>query len=105
MASDSEFINFHHAHRHVSAARHLPPRAEPYDLPRPIILDSDLRCSTTCKLLINYRAGNGRRPWVVCNDVFSEEKQQRKKKLEEAGARVLHVSGTRSHYQRKSTRN
>ncbi|KIJ54316.1 hypothetical protein M422DRAFT_64394 [Sphaerobolus stellatus SS14] len=74
-------------------ARHLPSRVE-YTLPTPIILDSDLRFSTSCKLLNNCKAGNGRQPWVVCSDAFSEEKRQRKKQLEEAGARVLEVPRT-----------
>ncbi|KAK0499741.1 hypothetical protein EDD18DRAFT_861597 [Armillaria luteobubalina] len=53
-------------------ARHLPSRSPfvgqqyAYNLPRPVILDPQLRLPTTCKLLDNYQRGNGRRPWVLC---------------------------------------
>ncbi|KAF9567755.1 hypothetical protein CPC08DRAFT_617427, partial [Agrocybe pediades] len=47
--------------------RYLPhPPETPYNLPRPIILDTDLRLSPTCKLLQNYQNGKARRPWVIC---------------------------------------
>ncbi|KAF8518605.1 dihydrofolate reductase-like domain-containing protein [Gautieria morchelliformis] len=71
--------------------RHLPAQDEPYPLPRPIVLDTDLRLSTSCKLLKNYQQRLGRRPWVVCNDVFSPEKSLRKQALEEAGAKIIQV--------------
>ncbi|KAL4258169.1 2,5-diamino-6-ribosylamino-4(3H)-pyrimidinone 5'-phosphate reductase [Pleurotus pulmonarius] len=56
------------------SARHLPPRepdasnghGNPYHLPRPIILDTNLRLKTDCKLVQNYKNGSGRRPWVIC---------------------------------------
>ncbi|KAF4606321.1 2,5-diamino-6-(ribosylamino)-4(3H)-pyrimidinone 5'-phosphate reductase [Pleurotus pulmonarius] len=56
------------------SARHLPPRepdasnghGNPYHLPRPIILDTNLRLKTDCKLVQNYKNGTGRRPWVIC---------------------------------------
>ncbi|KAF4604823.1 2,5-diamino-6-(ribosylamino)-4(3H)-pyrimidinone 5'-phosphate reductase [Pleurotus pulmonarius] len=38
----------------------------PYHLPRPIILDTNLRLKTDCKLVQNYKNGTGRRPWVIC---------------------------------------
>ena len=66
-------------------------RNEPYPQPQPIILDSDLRISTTCKLLTNCQQSKGRRPCVVCSDVFTPEKRQRKTVLEYAGARVMEI--------------
>ncbi|KAE9393156.1 hypothetical protein BT96DRAFT_999695 [Gymnopus androsaceus JB14] len=53
--------------------RHLPAREpnptnghhNPYNLPRPIILDSYLRLPLHCKLLKNYVEGRGRRPWAT----------------------------------------
>ncbi|KAF7303231.1 Methionine aminopeptidase 2 [Mycena kentingensis (nom. inval.)] len=45
--------------------RLLPPSDQPRHLPRPIILDSSLRLPPTCKLLKNYAAGTGRRPWII----------------------------------------
>jgi len=77
---------------HVCIARHLPVKDESYSLPRPIILDTDLRTSTSCKLLANYQQSRGRRPWIVCNDVSTAQKCDRKKALEQAGARVLEVT-------------
>ena len=87
-------------------ARHLPPRtpdttehSNPYHLPRPVILDSQLRLSPECKLLQNYQKGQGRRPWVICADPEStsepivnyREWLARFSSLEGAGARVLKV--------------
>ncbi|KAL0951648.1 hypothetical protein HGRIS_008328 [Hohenbuehelia grisea] len=82
--------------------RHLPPRdpepatdhGKPYHLPRPIVLDSQLRLSPGCKLLKNFRSGNGRRPWVVCAATDAAEhgdRASRRQVLEDAGARVLSV--------------
>jgi 2,5-diamino-6-(ribosylamino)-4(3H)-pyrimidinone 5'-phosphate reductase len=76
---------------HPLPVRHLPTQAEPYPLPRPVVLDTDLRLSTSCKLLKNYQQRLGRRPWVVCGDVFSPEKTLRKQALEEAGAKIIQV--------------
>ncbi|KAL6307679.1 dihydrofolate reductase-like domain-containing protein [Sparassis latifolia] len=84
--------------------RHLPPLPLHYPyryyLPRPMILDSNLRLSPDCKLLKNYREGRGRRPWVICSnsidpsggdrDAFAT-RLARRQALEEAGARVLEV--------------
>jgi hypothetical protein len=75
-----------------SVVRHLAPRDEPYSLPRPIIMDSDLRLAVTCKLLKNYQAGTGRRPWIICSNVLSADKALRQRVLEEAGAKVIAVS-------------
>ncbi|KAK0444470.1 dihydrofolate reductase-like domain-containing protein [Armillaria borealis] len=81
-------------------ARHLPPRSPPfgqeyaYNLPRPVILDPQLRLPTPCKLLDNYRRGKGRRPWVLCahepqaaGDVWTA----RLEALQAAGALVVPV--------------
>lgn len=73
-------------------ARHLPAQEEPYVLPRPIIMDTDLRLTTRCKLLQNFQQNRGRRPWVVCSDVYSPMKSHRKQELETAGARIIEVT-------------
>ncbi|KAJ7751216.1 dihydrofolate reductase-like domain-containing protein [Mycena maculata] len=74
--------------------RHLPPPARdapPHPAPRPIVLDSTLLLSPSCKLLRNFNAGTGRRPWIVgvgppqCD----AEWEKRRTALEGAGARVL----------------
>ncbi|TFK41816.1 dihydrofolate reductase-like domain-containing protein [Crucibulum laeve] len=76
--------------------RYLPPRspAQPrYHLPRPVILDTDLRLPTTCKLLKNYQNGTGRRPWLICFghglqfDIV--EWERRYDALEKAGAKII----------------
>jgi 2,5-diamino-6-(ribosylamino)-4(3H)-pyrimidinone 5'-phosphate reductase len=77
---------------HALVARHLPVQEEPHPLPRPIILDTNLRLSTTCKLLQNYHERRGRRPWVVCSDVHSLTKSHRKQELENAGAKIIEVA-------------
>lgn len=82
-------------------ARHLPPLPEDaayrYHLPRPIILDSNLRLASDCKLLKNHREGRGRRPWVVGSRPESTAETQswaeRKLALEAAGARIVEVPG------------
>ncbi|KAF8899097.1 dihydrofolate reductase-like domain-containing protein [Infundibulicybe gibba] len=88
--------------------RHLPPI--PNDeakneyvtrthLPRPIILDSQLRLSPTCKLLTNFQRGHGRRPWVVGIDpecssksALDQETWDRRSSALET-AEVLHLRG------------
>ena len=68
-------------------------------MPRPIILDTNLRLSTTCKILKNFQAGTGRRPWVFCAPLdgarISKEqiqvRDERKQALQTAGARVFEV--------------
>ncbi|EJF67169.1 dihydrofolate reductase [Dichomitus squalens LYAD-421 SS1] len=84
--------------------RHLPPLptgyAHSYRLPRPVILDTNLRLSPDCKLLKNYRAGRGRRPWVVCapqtpardDSASTEAFARRAATLQAAGARVVEVA-------------
>ncbi|EED79711.1 predicted protein [Postia placenta Mad-698-R] len=72
-----------------------------YHCPRPIILDSQLRLSPDCKLLKNYRAGTGRRPWVVCigyekkTEAQEKESNQKKQALRLAGARVVDETGSK----------
>ncbi|KAF9077804.1 dihydrofolate reductase-like domain-containing protein [Rhodocollybia butyracea] len=82
--------------------RHLPSRDpnlsenghnNPYHLPRPIILDTNLRLSPTCKLLKNYAEGKGRRPWIVCSEPTETEHKvewlNRQTALEKAGAGII----------------
>jgi len=88
--------------------RHLPPLSSnpipnlpplQYHLPRPIILDTYLRFSTDCKLLKNYHAGTGRRPWVVSsppeNDAELGEWKTKRASVEKAGARVIEVPSSK----------
>jgi hypothetical protein len=79
-------------------ARHIPPPppgTQPHHLPRPVILDSVLRLSPNCKLLVNYKNGTGRRPWVICasNSASVDDPQWniRLEALEKAGARIVQV--------------
>jgi 2,5-diamino-6-(ribosylamino)-4(3H)-pyrimidinone 5'-phosphate reductase len=72
-------------------ARHLPPDAQAPHLPRPVILDAQLRLDPGCKLLANYARGGARRPWVLCtpsNDAYPAW-QARFSALERAGATIL----------------
>ncbi|KAI9056975.1 bacterial bifunctional deaminase-reductase [Trametes sanguinea] len=82
--------------------RHVPPlpagHPNSYRLPRPIILDTHLRLSPECKLLKNYQAGCGRRPWVLCapqsapwDAARTEAFTQRAAALQSAGARVIEL--------------
>ncbi|PPQ63836.1 hypothetical protein CVT24_009786 [Panaeolus cyanescens] len=79
--------------------RHLPPpdaTAPRHHLPRPIIVDSQLRLNPNCKLLNNFNDGTGRRPYIVTaplppGAIEQHSFLQRKKVLEQAGARVFHV--------------
>src|SRR6266511_1036457 len=95
----------------ISAVRLLPSPPQPnaplpplYNLPRPIILDTNLRLSTTCKILKNFQAGTGRRPWVFCaplNDARISKEQiqvlnERKQVLQTAGARIFEVDSCKS---------
>ncbi|KAH9929677.1 dihydrofolate reductase-like domain-containing protein [Fomitopsis serialis] len=66
-----------------------------YHLPRPIILDTHLRLPIDCKLFNNYKAGVGRRPWVIASASSvdgDESRASRKSSLEAAGARIVEVS-------------
>ncbi len=74
--------------------RHLPappPSSAPHHLPQPIILDTNLRLPTTCKLLQNFQAGTGRPPWIICRAISTPDHAQRKQALEAAGARILDI--------------
>ncbi|TFK77463.1 bacterial bifunctional deaminase-reductase [Pluteus cervinus] len=84
-------------------ARHLPTRSpdpitnghnNSYHLPRPVILDTQLRLSPTCKLVSNYKAGGGRRPWVVCAKEDQQGWRDRRDALHEAGVTILEVDIT-----------
>jgi 2,5-diamino-6-(ribosylamino)-4(3H)-pyrimidinone 5'-phosphate reductase len=71
-------------------SRHIPENERPSHLPRPVILDANLRLKPDCKLLKNYREGKGRRPWVICDANLTSD-DGRKSTLEDAGARVIGV--------------
>jgi len=82
--------------------RHLPPLSDDgtrkYNLPRPIVLDTHLRLRLDCKLLANYKAGTGRRPWIIGAVPLSGQDgtdatawMERRGALENAGARVIEV--------------
>lgn len=85
---------FSHRITHSWLVRRLPPRETPYHLPQPIIMDTSLRFSPTCKLLKNFRQGTGRQPWLICSNAFTDEISRRREVLEAAGARVVPVSLT-----------
>lgn len=88
--------------------RHLPQptTSAPYNLPRPVIIDTHLRLPTSCKLLRNFHSGIGRRPWIVCvNQLDDSEgnrdelihkmtRKERKETLEKAGARIIEISAS-----------
>ncbi|KAF9454161.1 dihydrofolate reductase [Macrolepiota fuliginosa MF-IS2] len=76
--------------------RHLPPRldSQPHSLPRPIILDPRLRLSPECKLLKNFQAKTGRRPWVLSATPTDDDRpdwQQRYDALSQAGASIVQL--------------
>jgi 2,5-diamino-6-(ribosylamino)-4(3H)-pyrimidinone 5'-phosphate reductase len=76
-------------------ARHLPPLqgGNTYPLPQPVILDTNLRFSLSCKLLKNYAAGAGRQPLIVCSSIAEDSsKASRRRALEDAGAKVLVIN-------------
>jgi 2,5-diamino-6-(ribosylamino)-4(3H)-pyrimidinone 5'-phosphate reductase len=84
----------------ILLVRHLPqPISTPYNLPRPVIIDTYLRLPTSCKLLRIFQNGIGRRPWIICvkqagTTDHSEGKTtmaERKKALEDAGARIIEI--------------
>ncbi|KAI0785320.1 dihydrofolate reductase-like domain-containing protein [Irpex lacteus] len=84
--------------------RHLPPvfitegYPHQWNLPRPIILDTQLQLPPTCKLLKNYKAGSGRRPWLFAskpkNPSDVEGWNSRKEALKNAGAKIYTVAAT-----------
>ncbi|GJE89464.1 RibD family protein [Phanerochaete sordida] len=77
--------------------RHVPPLPEghphKYHLPRPVILDADLNLLPECKLLTNYAAGTGRRPWIIAVPPTRNcvDWGLRRHDLEVAGAKVIEV--------------
>ena len=75
-----------------------------WHLPRPIILDAYLRLSPTCKLLKNYNAGSGRKPWIFASRPKDADELKewfvRKEALKSAGARVYAVAATDGTFQR-----
>ncbi|KAI0778724.1 bacterial bifunctional deaminase-reductase [Trametes elegans] len=82
--------------------RHLPPLptgySRGYRLPRPVVLDTHLRLPPDCRLLKNYQAGRGRRPWVICAPqraspgiAETEAFAHRAATLQSAGARVVEL--------------
>jgi 2,5-diamino-6-(ribosylamino)-4(3H)-pyrimidinone 5'-phosphate reductase len=77
----------------IRIARLLPDQGQQLSVPRPIVLDSRLRLSPDCKLLSNYRAQKGRRPYVIAADphIADADWKSRRTALEAAGARVLTV--------------
>lgn len=81
----------------ILLVRHLPqPVSTPYNLPRPVIIDTHLRFPTSGKLFRNFQNGIGRRPWIICVNQLgttdhSEGKSERKKALEDAGARIIEI--------------
>jgi 2,5-diamino-6-(ribosylamino)-4(3H)-pyrimidinone 5'-phosphate reductase len=82
--------------RSMHSVRRLPPSPEhrPYHLPRPIILDTGLRLDVSCRLLQNYQAGSGRRPWIMAaipKATGAEEWFTRRNALETAGAIIIPV--------------
>ncbi|KAG2755392.1 bacterial bifunctional deaminase-reductase [Suillus brevipes Sb2] len=72
-------------------SRHIPEDERPSHLPRPVILDANLRLRPDCKLLKNYRERKGRRPWIICDASLTSNDIGRKSTLEDAGARVIGV--------------
>ncbi|GJJ13220.1 hypothetical protein Clacol_007471 [Clathrus columnatus] len=66
---------------------HLPPQETSYN----IILDTPLWLTPTCKLLQNFKNGIGRQLWVLCSDVFANEKTQQLQELEGAGAKIISI--------------
>lgn len=52
------------------------------------MLDSNLRLPIDCKLLKNYRAGAGRRPWILCLRSTFEREETRVQEMLSAGAAV-----------------
>jgi len=70
-------------------ARLLPNPPNVDRLPRPIVLDTQLRTPANCKLLLNYQNGTGRQPLFVCARTASGV---RAAELERAGAELVIAS-------------
>ncbi|KDQ31211.1 hypothetical protein PLEOSDRAFT_1014657, partial [Pleurotus ostreatus PC15] len=72
----------------------------PYHLPRPIILDTNLRLKTDCKLVQNFKNGLGRRPWVICAAPSSSDDADfasKTKLLTDVGVRVIQIPTETGH--------
>ncbi|KAE8229195.1 hypothetical protein CF326_g5842 [Tilletia indica] len=67
-------------------ARLLPDVPPVERLPRPIVLDTQLRTPPNCKMLLNYQNGTGRQPLLVCARTASGV---RAAELEKAGAELV----------------
>jgi hypothetical protein len=85
-ALDDPEVSCPHCIAHL--ARHLPVETQD-KLPIPVILDCRLRMPVGCKLLTNYKAGRGRQPWIICSILSDSDKMERRRNLEEAGAKIL----------------
>ena len=82
-------------------ARLLPLPTPVSALPRPIILDTDLRTPTDCKLIKNFKKGTGKKPLIISiepggkvREATSEDEQlrsQRLKDLEEHGVETVQI--------------
>jgi 2,5-diamino-6-(ribosylamino)-4(3H)-pyrimidinone 5'-phosphate reductase len=90
-------------HMGTSIARHLPPRQDgsQHSLPQPVILDTSLRLSPTCKLLQNHAKGTGKQPWLLTKELEQSTIDystwlSRREALEKAGARIIVVEGAGS---------
>ncbi|KDQ15744.1 hypothetical protein BOTBODRAFT_108453 [Botryobasidium botryosum FD-172 SS1] len=73
--------------------RHLPPTTTPRRCPRPIVLDSNLRLSTSCKLLRNYAQDTTLpQPIVICRPADHSRDaayQERAEALKRHGAALV----------------
>ncbi|TDL28068.1 bacterial bifunctional deaminase-reductase [Rickenella mellea] len=78
--------------------RLLPPEGN-HIAPQPIILDSTLRFQPSSKLLKNFRAKQGRQPWIVTkyHENPPAEYVERKQTLEAEGAVIIPVEGSGGH--------
>ncbi|KAF8323941.1 bacterial bifunctional deaminase-reductase [Clavulina sp. PMI_390] len=78
--------------------RHLPTRIEPYNQPRPIILDTHIKMPPDCKLVQNFQRGVGIQPWILAghSDPADVSRIQRKAALEALGVKIIEVGTTAS---------
>jgi len=56
-----------------------------------VIVDRNLQLPITCKLLRNYRDGQGRRPWIICARGNDTAWNERLSALQLAGANVIEI--------------
>lgn len=71
--------------------RLIPEASRPSKLPRPIVLDAQLRLPIDCKLLSNFRQRVGLQPWIFCSSSNFPEMSSRRSTLLEAGAIIFDV--------------